>query len=99
MIKSVIQIKSGIMINVGASVKDNICENDYIWNLATCSCRNGKYLSSIIDNLVITYDEIIDAEAKTYDEETKTVATNFNEKKQHKKHKISMFYFQFFHLL
>ena len=29
---------------------------------------------------MITYDEIIDAEAKSYDEETKTVTTNFNEK-------------------
>ena len=38
----------------------------------TCSCKNGKYLASIIDNSVVTCDEII--------EETKTVKTNFNEK-------------------
>ena len=42
-------------------------------NPATCSCKNGKYLPSIIDGSVITCDEII--------EETKTVQTSFNEKK------------------
>ena len=43
--ESVIQIKSGIMINVDVSVKNikYICEKDYIWNLAICSCGNGKY--------------------------------------------------------
>ena len=69
------------MINFGAIVKKYIYEKDYIWNPATCSCKNGKYLASIIAKSVITCDEIIDAEAKTYDEETKTVTTNFNEKK------------------
>ena len=55
--------------------KHDIYEKDYIWNFPTCSCRNGKYLASISDDSVITCDEIIDAE------ETKTVTTNFNEKK------------------
>ena len=27
----------------------HICEKDYIWNPATCSCENGKYLASIDD--------------------------------------------------
>ena len=58
---------------------------------ATCSRKNGKYLANIMDDLVITCDEIIDAEAKSYDEETKTFPTNFNEKKQPLKHKISVF--------
>ena len=49
----------------------HICEKDYIWNSATCSCKNGKYLTNIIDNLVITCQEIIET-AKTL---------NFNEKK------------------
>ena len=44
-------------------------ENYHIWNLAACSCEIGKYLGSIVDNFVITRDEIIDAE------ETKTVTT------------------------
>ena len=49
------------------------CEKDYIWNPATCSCGNAKYLASTIDDSVITFDEII--------EETKAVLKNFNEKK------------------
>ena len=47
-------------------------KKDYIWSPATCSCKNDKYLASIIDDSVIMCDEII--------EETKTVKTNFNEK-------------------
>ena len=63
--KNVIQIKSGLMINVSVSYKKHhICEKDYFWNPATCSCKNGKYLANIIDNSVITCDEVIDAEAK-----------------------------------
>ena len=50
----------------------NICEKDYIWNPATCSCKNGKYLASITDDSVIMCDKIV--------EETKTVPTMFNEK-------------------
>ena len=53
---------------------------NYIWNPATCSCKNGKYLKSIIVDSVITCDEITDAEAKLYNEETETVEINFNEK-------------------
>ena len=60
------------MINVDARVKSIIYVKNYILNPATCSCENGKYLSSVIDNSVIMCDEII--------EETKTVPTNFNEK-------------------
>ena len=50
----------------------------YIRNVSACSYKNGKYLASIIGNSVITCDEIIDAEAKSNDKETKTVPTNFN---------------------
>ena len=32
----------------------------YIWNPATCSCENGKYVESIIDDSVVTRDEIIE---------------------------------------
>ena len=58
--------------------KHQICEKDYIWNHATCSCKSGKYLASIIDDSVITCDEILDAdaEAKSKDEETKTIPKN-----------------------
>ena len=36
----------------------HVCEKDYDWNTATCSCKNGKYLGSIIDDSVVTCDEI-----------------------------------------
>ena len=57
-----------------------MCEKDCIWNPFTCSCKNGKYLASIIDDSVIRCGEVIDAEAKSNDKETKTIPTNFNEK-------------------
>ena len=72
-----IQIKSGIMINVDVSV-DVYVSVDYIWKPATCCCKNGKYLGSIIDDSVISCDEIIE-KIKTVP--IKTVPTNFNEKK------------------
>ena len=61
--------------------KKYIREKNYIWNPATCSCKNGKYLPSrsIIDDSLFTCDETIDAEAKLNDEETITVPTNFDE--------------------
>ena len=36
----------------------DLCKKDYIWNAITCSCKNVKYLTSIIDNSVIACDEI-----------------------------------------
>ena len=38
-----------------------------VWNPATRSCKNGKYVGSIIDDSVIKCDEII--------EETKAIPT------------------------
>ena len=72
-----------------------VCEKGYTWKLATYSCENGKYLASIMNNSTITCDEIIesydkdahaDEEATSYDEaklydKTRTIPTNFNEKK------------------
>ena len=43
--------------------KRHVCEKDYIWNPATYSCQNGKYLGSIMDDSAITCDEIIDVDA------------------------------------
>ena len=63
--------------------KHHISEKDYICNPDECSCENGKYLEGIIDDSVITCDEII--------EETKAVPTNFNAKKQPVE-KFSLFY-------
>ena len=51
---------------------------------ATCTCENGKYLVSIMDNSAIICDEVIDVDAKVSpndDDKTKTIPTNFNEKK------------------
>ena len=44
-----------------------MCEKNYIWNLATCSCKKCKYLASIIDDSVIMRDKIIE-ETKTFNE-------------------------------
>ena len=49
--------------------KHNICEKDYISNPVKCSYKNGKYLANIMDDSVITCNEII----QSYNEETKTV--------------------------
>ena len=53
--------------------KYRVFKKDYIWNPATCSCKNGKYLASVLNDSVITCDEIM--------KETKTVSKNFNEEK------------------
>ena len=39
--------------------KCHVGEKDYIWYSATCSCQNGKYSASIIDDSAITSDEIL----------------------------------------
>ena len=52
MVENVIQTKIGIMINAGVRLK-HIFEKYYIRNPATCSCKNSRYLASIIDNSVI----------------------------------------------
>ena len=41
----------------------------FVWNPATCNCENGKYLSSIMDDLKIMCDKII----KPYNHETKFI--------------------------
>ena len=64
--------------------KHHIYEKDYISNPATCSCKNGKYLESIINNSVIISDEIIDAK------ETSTISKSYNLWK-----KVSTFYLPF----
>ena len=69
---------------------------NYIWSPTTCSCKNGKCLSSFIDDSFITCDEIIDAEGRFYDKETKTILRNFNEKKLPVTHRISIFYLNFY---
>ena len=57
--------------------KRHLCEKDYVWNPATCSCGNGKYLANIMDDSAIICNEVIES----YEEEIKTILANFNEKK------------------
>ena len=59
--------------------KKHICKKDYTWYPATCSSKNEKYLPSIIDDSVITCYELIDANAKSYKEETKPIPKKFND--------------------
>ena len=72
--QNVSQSNDGITINVDVSIK-TICEKDYVWNPATCSCENGKCLASILDDSAVIYDEVI----KLYDEEIQSIPTSFNE--------------------
>ena len=52
---------------------NRVCEGDYVWNPATCSSKIGKYLPSIIEDLVIICDETI--------EEKKNSSSKFYSKK------------------
>ena len=56
------------------SKKIHVCEK-IVWNPATCICKNGKYLASIMDDSGIIFDEVI----KSYCEQIKTIPTNVNE--------------------
>ena len=52
--------------------KSHACEKDYVWNPSTCNCENVKYLASIVDDLAIICDEVIESYGKEI---------NFSEKK------------------
>ena len=62
-VENITRIKIRITINVDASVrtpKNVVLEKKvYISNPATCSCKNGKYLASMIDDSVIKCDDIL----------------------------------------
>ena len=73
-------------------------QKDYIWNPSTCTCKNSKYLASIIDDSVITCDEIMETtikiQWKSFQQkrfQQKTITSNFNKKRQLVKQKISIF--------
>ena len=53
--------------------KCHVCEKDYIWNPAACSCENGKYLASIMDDSAIMCDEVIE----WYDKRNKNYFNKF----------------------
>ena len=77
MVKNVIQIKGEITINVSVSAKNpwknHEYKKDYIWNPVKCICKTGEYLESIIGNSVIGSNEVT--------EMTRTIPSNFKEKK------------------
>ena len=64
--KSVIEINSRITVNVNASAKTMIYVKKIIFEIllheVVVHIENGKYLANIIDDSVITCDEIIDVE-------------------------------------
>ena len=66
--ENVISINTGITKK--CDCKKHIREIDYTWNPSACSCKNGRHLASIIDDSVITCDEITDTEVKSSNKET-----------------------------
>ena len=81
MVENVIQIKIGITINVDVYEKHHICEKDYInGNIVVNSYiyGYGKYLASIIEDLVMKCDKIIDAEKKKLFKQTLMKKNNYN---------------------
>ena len=50
------------------------CNSNQKWNKGKCRCKYKKH--HICDNSVITCDEILDKNAKSYDEETKIISKN-----------------------
>ena len=73
--QNVIQINGGIKIK-SILKKHHVCEKEYVWNPSTCICENGRYSASVMDESVITCEEVIES----YVEEVKTIPTNLNEK-------------------
>ena len=73
-----------------------------MWNPPTCSCKSGKYLANIMDDLVIMCYKIIDAateaksggEAKLKNKETKNIL-----KIKLMKQKVSLFILLTFSLI
>ena len=66
--ENVSQINGGITINAAECKQCHVCEKYCVWNSATCSCENGKYLASIMDDSAIICDEFIDVKEMNFDE-------------------------------
>ena len=60
--ENVIPINGKIMTNVGVSV----CKEGDVWNSSTCSCKNGKYSASIMDDYVLWSYRVIQKRNKNY---------------------------------
>ena len=49
--ENLIQIDGRITINIDWGAKKwHVCAKDYVWNPATCSYKNRKYLASIMED-------------------------------------------------
>ena len=57
--------------------KIHVCEKVCVWNPATCNCKNGKYLASIMHYSNIICDVVIES----YDEKIKTIPQILMERK------------------
>ena len=85
-VKNVTGIKHGITIKCRCEWK-NPKENRarkkiYIWNPATRSCKNGKYVGHIFEDSVVTCDEISKNKTETNEnKEIKTVSTTSTQNK------------------
>ena len=75
--ENVIYISSEITINVNARVENVMYVKGLYFSPATCSCKNGKYLASIMDDSAITCDEVI----VSYNEKAKPITTKLDEMK------------------
>ena len=74
--QNAIQINGIITININVSLKSIIyVKKDFNCNTATCSSENWKYLASMMDDTVITCDEIIDLEKTNFNQKTVTSET------------------------
>ena len=61
-------------------------------NSSICVCEINRYLTSIVDDLVIISNEIIDAVAKLYKDTWETVLISFLENKRNIKSKMYIFH-------
>ena len=78
MIENLTQINSGITINIVVTAKlwkNILCTKNYVWNPATCTCKNGEYLRSIIDDSLVTCGIEVTKAVTTKITSTKTVRT------------------------
>ena len=81
------QINGGKMINVDLRVKNVMyVKKNKFRILLYVTAKNGKYITSAMDNSAITCDEIIES----FDKET-----YFSEKEQPEKRKTPIFYLHF----
>ena len=87
--KNVSQIKSEIAINVIMSVKSKKKKKKIKFGILL---HGIVKVENTLDNSVITCDEVIES----YNEEIKTIPTNFNEKIELLKYKVSKFYVPFY---